>query len=539
MKVKESFIHLNGVTYRYPHREVSALEGIALDVRPGEYLLVAGASGSGKSTLFRTFNGLIPHFYGGRLMGSVLVEGRATADRIVADLFGSVALVNQNPQSQLFNRTVEQELAFGMESLGFERRRMAERIAELAAQLEIQDLLHRQPQTLSGGEQQLAAIAAALAVAPKVIVLDEPLANLDPARVVRLSEILRDLQDRGMGIVMGEHRMAATLPEAQRLVVIAGGRKAADGSPDGVLAATDGKDLGLEWPLAVQLGRRMGIAPIPRRMDDLPVVPPWPVDLPAEAAPSSSSAGPAILKAEGVSCVIDGRTIVRDVDVEILPGSCVALVGANGAGKTTLLKLLNGLLRPSRGRIRLAAQDLKTMQPHRAAAWVGTAFQNPNNQFFKLTVREELEAGPRALNRLDPQWIDELVNLFDLEELLERSPFKLSGGEKKRVAFAAAVASRPALLALDEPTAGQDGRFRRALAWAIEGLCRKGTAVLIVTHALNFAETVARKWWVMVQGAIVAQADPFTIMADDGLMRSAGLTPTERFVWYRKSQAGA
>ena len=529
------FIGLQGVNYVYPNRDQATLSDIDLDVRQGEYLLISGPSGSGKSTLCRTFNGLIPHFYGGRLQGSVQVAGRSTLGLTVADLFDQVAIVAQNPQAQLFNRTVLQEMAFGLESQGLQRERMAERIRDLSRQLAIEDLLPLNPQALSGGQQQLVTIAAALVLEPRVVVLDEPLANLDPFHVRRLCELLRLWRTRGMGIVVCEHRMVATLPDADHLIVLERGRKRLDGPVDRILETADWTDLGVELPLSVELGRSAKLSPLPRRMADLPASAPTCVDAYCRPGSLPTHKGRAVLRAEKVGVAIDSRRIVRDVDLELYPGNCVALVGANGAGKTTLLKMLGGLLRPSQGRVWIREHDLSKLTSREVAAEIGTAFQNPNNQFFKLNVREELEVGPRILKRFDPQWLSELIRLFELEPLLNRSPFKLSGGEKKRVAFAAALAARPAVLALDEPTAGQDGRFRQALSGAIEALCRHETAVLIITHALNFAEKVAPEWLVMAEGTIVARGTPLEIMADDALMNRSGLEPTERYLWCRRS----
>ncbi len=529
------FIDLRGVRYTYPHRDRPTLSGIDLEVRPGEYLLISGASGSGKSTLCRTFNGLIPHFFGGRLRGSIQVGGRSTRESSVADLFDQVALIAQNPQTQLFNRTVLQELAFGLESLGIERERMAERIRNLSRQLGLEELLPLDPQRLSGGQQQLVAIAAALVLEPRVVVLDEPLANLDPFHVRKLRRVMAEWRTRGTGIVVCEHRLTATLPDADRLVVLERGVKRLDGPADRLPAHTGWSDLGVELPLAVELGRRFKLSPLPRQLADLPSGLPIPDDLACNRPTLPVQRGQAVLRAEKVGFTLDSHRIVDDVDLELFPGCCVALVGANGAGKTTLLRMLCGLLRPTQGRIWIKQRDMTRLPSWEVAAAIGTAFQNPNNQFFKLTVREELEIGPRVLKRSDPQWMDELIDLFELAPLLDRSPFKLSGGEKKRVAFAAALAARPAVLALDEPTAGQDDRFRKALARAIEGLCRRETAVLIITHALNFAEKAASEWLVMAGGRLIARGTPIEIMAVHGVMERAGLEPTERYRWCRQS----
>ncbi|MEJ2041626.1 MAG: ABC transporter ATP-binding protein, partial [Desulfosarcinaceae bacterium] len=223
------WLRLDQVSYSYPVKEKSdTLDRIDLDIRAGEYLLISGASGSGKSTLARTFNGLIPHFYGGRLRGRVTVDGRATSEQSVADLFDRVGLVFQNPRAQLFNRTVTRELAFGLESLGLPPVTMKARIGAVAEELGMAHLLARDPQSLSGGEQQLAALAAVLALRPKTVVLDEPLANLDAMYAARLRTLLLHLKADGTGVVVCEHRMRPTLPDADRVILIHKGRKHAD-----------------------------------------------------------------------------------------------------------------------------------------------------------------------------------------------------------------------------------------------------------------------------------------------------------------------
>ena len=528
------YVRLRQVSYTYPSgRGQQVLHDVDLGVRPEEYLLVCGASGSGKSTLVRTFNGLIPHFYGGRINGDIVIAGNTSAGTTVSELFDKVGLVFQNPRAQLFNRTVTQELAFGMESLGLPRVQMAARIRTVSSDLGMDDLLPRNPQFLSGGEQQMVALAAVLVLEPRIVVLDEPLANLDAAHVRRLRTLLRHLRSRGTGIVVCEHRMAPTLPDADRLALIHDGALVREGRPQAILTNPSWKDCGVELPLAVRLGIRNKLSPLP-------------LDMPAllEANPSRDNGhgcqhqrqfppapGDAVLRAENVSHAIEGKPVLANIDLSLHKGQCTALVGANGAGKTTLLRLFSGLLRPASGRILLGKTDLAELPPWEIAKSLGTAFQNPNSQFFKMTVREEILVGPKTLDRYDADWFRELVALFRLEHLLDRAPFKLSGGEKKRVAFASALAAKPEILTLDEPTAGQDSLFREALAQILDRLTRQGTAVLVVTHALNFAQRLSSRWIVMESGRIIGRGDPDTLMADGAMMQKAGLEPTETFLW--------
>jgi energy-coupling factor transport system ATP-binding protein len=244
------------------------------------------------------------------------------------------------------------------------------------------------------------------------------------------------------------------------------------------------------------------------------------------------------LQAAHLGFQINGRKILEDINLDFFPGCCTALVGPNGAGKTTLLKLFAGLLRPSAGQILIHGKPIAKRPAWEIARYLGMAFQNPNSQFFKLNVHDEILAGPMALNCYDAEWYDQLVSLFKLDHLLQKSPFKLSGGEKKRVAFAAALAAKPAVLALDEPTAGQDCRFRQALIRGLEQLQSQGTSIIIVTHALSFAQELSEDWAIMSNGRLLARGQPMQLMADIELMQQAALEPTEAFQLREKCTPG-
>lgn len=252
---------------------------------------------------------------------------------------------------------------------------------------------------------------------------------------------------------------------------------------------------------------------------DLKTVPP---DLPPAAAHI-------VLEAEHVSFELNGAPILRDISFTLRQGESLAIVGANGAGKTVLLKHLNGLYRPTRGQVRVMGKDTRRVKVSHLARHVGVAFQNPDSQFFKLTVWDEILVGPKALGLYDEAWLRELVKLFRLEPLLQRAPYRLSGGEKKRVAFAAALTHRPAILALDEPTSGQDWHFRSALGNLLAELRAQGQAMLLVTHDLSFAEQHAHRWILLAEGQVVADGSPWRVMADKTAMERANLEPTDSF----------
>lgn len=484
------------------------LRDVSLEVGRAEYVLLAGPSGSGKSTLCRTFNGLIPHFYGGSLSGEVVVDGLSVAAQSVAALFDRVGMVFQNPEAQLFNRTVRREIAFGLESQGLPRERMAARIEATAGALGIVPLLGRHPQALSGGERHLVAIAAILALHPALLVLDEPYASLDSANARRTRRCLREIHEQGTGVIVCEHRLEVAAEGASRLAVLDGGRLVRDETVS-ALTPSDRAGWGFEPP---------GGSP---SSEDLPGL-----HLPEPAGDRGANAA-ALLEVEGLAASRGGRRILRDVNLTLRAGECVALLGPNGAGKTTLLRHLNGLSRPAVGCVRLEGEDIRRTRTSELARRIGMAFQNPENRFFRLSVREEIAAGPLALGCHNPAWIAQLVALFGLEGDLDRAPYHLSGGEKRRVAFASALAANPSILVLDEPTAGQDGFFQERLRRLLSSLREQGRAVLLATHDLRFAAACADRWVLLAEGRVVAEGPPSRMLTDPAAMGAIGVAPEE------------
>ena len=505
------------------------LNSLDLTVEPGEYLLLCGASGSGKSTLCRTLNGLVPHFYRGLMRGHVWVAGLDTHSHPVSELFAHVGMVFQNPEAQLFNSTVGRELAFGLESLGLPQDAIRRRIAETSELTGLTHLLGRNPQELSGGEKQLVIIAAALALRPQVIVLDEPYASLDPMNVGRVRAALREINRGGTAVLLTEHRLHNALRDAGRMAVLAKGRVVLDGPPR-VIMREEVTEYGLNPPPVVRFARQLGLSEVPLSVEELSTMVdgrPLPADLFPARAVGGTSGGSSVLQMEGVTFSFDGTRVLEDLSHELRQGECLAVVGANGSGKTTLIKHFNGLYRPDRGRVLVLGQDTRGVRVSQLARHVGMAFQNANDQFFQFRVRDEIELGARVLGCYDQGWLGELIDLFQLRPLLARSPYRLSEGEKKRVAFAAALAARPEILVLDEPTTGQDWPFRQGLGRVLTELQARGQTVVLVTHDLEFAAQHACRWMLLGDGRVLAHGSPREVMSDGEAMRRASLLPTQ------------
>ena len=529
-------LRFEGVSYRYPGAESWVLNGLDLIIHPGETVLIAGASGSGKSTLCRACIGLVPHLHHGEWIGKIFVDGLDTSQHPVYELFRHAGLVFQNTDAQLFNQTVESELTYGLESLGLVHGEIEQRLAWARKMAELDDLMDRPPHSLSGGEKQKVALGSILALRPRLLLLDEPFTHLDPEGTEGLRRILRMMKSEGMALIIVEHRLHEIIHDVDRIIILHQGRIAADGSPDQVLAG-EISDYGLNLPPLVRLfremelnGRPLSVEDAIKELKDQNLLAPFSIRLLKEAKtpPPFPRTSPPMVEAEDIGFSYQGLSVLRNIHFKLRRGESVALVGQNGAGKTTLIKHLNGLLKPHRGHLKILGQETLRRPVSELSRHVGFVWQNPNDQLFQPTVREEVLTGPKALRFYDPSWCDELFNRFGLVSLLERSPFTLSEGQKKRVSFAAALAVKPELIVLDEPTAGQDEPFRRELVKFIAELQREDRTVVLVTHDLEFAAEHANRWLVLADGQIIADGPPEAVMADSRAMIKAGLRSTQR-----------
>jgi energy-coupling factor transporter ATP-binding protein EcfA2 len=474
----EALIAGRCVTYRYPAAAEPVLQDLEFTVDPGEFVLLAGASGSGKSTLCRLLNGLIPHLHGGELRGHLTVAGADLRSTPPHRLSHTVGLVLQRPDAQCLATTVARDLAFGPACQGLDRTTIARRVRTATEWMDIAHLLDRSPHTLSCGEQQRVALAGVLAMAPQLLVLDEPFAFLDATGAEQLRDRLRSLHAASITLIVAEHRLGEVADLASRLLVLHQGRLVADGAPESILAGNVAA-WGLEPPG------------------------PWPEapPLPAATAPQP------VVEWDGVWCERDGQPVLCGASLSSAAGEIVALLGANGAGKSTLLRHGNGLLRSQRGAVRVLGRPVGKRPVAELAREVGLVMQQPAHMLFAPTVRAELAAGPCALRRHDPGWCERLSERFGLDPLLDRPPQLLSAGEQRRVAIAAVLASRPRALLLDEPTAGQDANARAILRALLTECASDGLAITVATHDPRWAWPLCHRWAVLAEGQISTGAD--------------------------------
>ena len=518
-------VEVEGLTFRYRRATEPAIRDVSLTVAPGEVLLVAGPSGCGKSTLIRAINGLIPHAYPGELSGSVRLAGQLTTELKLRDIALTVGTVLQDPAKQIVGATVEAELAFGPENLGVPREEIRDLIRTVSAQAGIEPLLGRETSALSGGERQLLAMAGILMMRPRLYVVDEPLANLDPLSAARLLAILRALADRGNAVLIVEHRVEEALGlRPDRVLYLDAGVTRYLGAVEGFLRIADPRAVKLPFAVVLERARAGGLAPGPTSMHGRHALRPSDGD-------EAITGEPARLEFQAVDAAIGDHQILHGLAASLGRREVVAVLGPNGSGKTTAFRTAMQLLPVSAGRILVDGDDTNGRGTASLATTFGYVFQSPSQMLFARTVREELAFGPTNLRR-DPAGLDGLIAeclrrtaLDDLEGILERPPLSLSFGQQKRLALAIALALQPATLILDEPSAGQDHQTAEAFmreVLAIPGL----ESVYFITHDVDLALTHADRILLFRDGRIVADGPPKEVIVDEARWGECNLTPT-------------
>jgi energy-coupling factor transport system ATP-binding protein len=517
-------IELDDVSMTFADATEPVLREVSLSIPEGELVLVVGRTGSGKTTLLRAINGLVPHFSGGTLAGRVVVDGRDTRDHRPRDLADVVGYVGQDPLAGFVSDTVEDELAYGMESLGLPAAVMRKRVEETVDLLGLADLRHRPLLDLSGGQQQRVAIGSVLTTHPKVLVLDEPTSALDPQAAEEvLAALQRLVHDLGLTVVLAEHRLERVVQYADRVVLLTDGR-VVSGPPEQVLQDSP------VAPPVVELGRVAGWHPLPLSVRDarrragplralleglepaaaLPGVPfGIPISVCRPAAGTTDSARPGPRNTGTVASVRDlvvsyGRVpALRGVSTEVARGEIVALMGRNGAGKSTLLKTLVGMKHATSGHLDVGGHDPAELKPAELVKHVGLVPQVPADLLYAATVGRECEQADADAD-VPPGSTRALFEQLSPGVPLDRHPRDLSEGQRLTLALAVVLVSRPPLLLLDEPTRGLDYTAKHRLVEILRDLAAQGHAVLLATHDVELVAEVATRVLVIADGELVA-----------------------------------
>ena len=470
-------IHVHDLTVSFG--AIRILQNVSFNVSPGECLVVTGLSGCGKSTLARVLSGIIPNTIPAQVSGSVQVAGLDVIHTPTSEVSRHVGIVFQNPRSHIFHLRVDDEIAFGPRNLGLPETEISARVDWALDAVGLRGLSDKKPTNLSGGQIQRLAIAAALAMRPDVLILDEPTASLDVPGTQNVVSALEKLRSQyGLTIVLIEHRLAEVRRIADKALVLHKGQVAAEGGFDQVL------------------GNQEIIHAYGLRRPTMESLTDWSKLLVANEHPPAEQQP--VLDLQNLSAGYDGQAFIRDVNIKIFPGEFAALVGDNGSGKSTLALAAAGLLKPQKGKVLVRG----TTRP-RPGLDIALLFQNPSDQLFTDSVDEEVSFGPRNYRSFDTFIHEQTLKSADLLELRARRPFSLSMGQQQRTTLATCIALRPALVILDEPTLGQDWRHLQQLMDCLTRLNAQGTAILLITHDYKLVHHYARRVLLMDSGHLI------------------------------------
>jgi len=522
-------IEINNVTFTYAEGKKPALNDVSLSIKDSEFILIAGPSGCGKSTLCRCINGLVPSFYGGKISGSVTVQNINTLHTPTKEMAKTVGMVFQDPENQLIATDVEREIAFGLENLGLSKTLMAKRIEEVLDTVGIDHLRHRQITTLSGGEKQKTAIASVLVLHPEILVLDEPTSELDPKGAEEVIQLVKRLNEEfGLTVLLVEHRIDRVLQSVDRLILMNNGMIAYDDNPRDWIhhvgdtlpdigvppitrlsVALQKKNIDTKTPLTIKEGRQNFSSVFKSKKFKK-------TDFSSIRKSKNSNDSVVAIKNLWYKYP-DSPTILRGINLSISKGEFVSLIGRNASGKTTLAKMLNGLLKPTKGTVEINGINTTKTSVENLARDVGYVFQDPNVHLFADTVEEEITFMMHNLG-FSPKSIEEslekMLTQFNLNYCRYAYPRSLSTGEKQRVALSSVLAANPQLLILDEPTRGLDYELKKTLMHRLKTYQQNGGTILLITHDIELIAEFGERVLLISEGNIVADGTKHDVLSN-------------------------
>ena len=532
-----SIVNLQNVTYKYPLTDSPVLENINLQVEEGEFVAIIGPNGAGKSTLCYTLAGFVPHFYKGELTGSVEVAGIETQGSSLSEWVMNVGLAFQNPFNQISGAkyTVFEEIAFGLENIGVPRDEMKERVERALEMTGISDLAERSPYSLSGGQQQRVALTSILVMEPKVLVLDEPTSQMDPIGTREVFGVIRKMAERGMTVMLAEHKVEWIAQFADRVIALHEGKILLDGNPGEVLTSNllDGKGFGISrYTSTAREAQKQGLWPKERNL---------PVTL--DEAVEGFHPQPRPFSLEGRREQImnieikdlhhtypAGVKALNGITLTIETGEQVAIVGQNGAGKTTLVKHLNGLLQPTSGSVLIGDWDTSKQQVAKLASRVGYVFQNPDEQLFTKNVHLEVSFGPKNLGYETAKveaLVDDALTMTELTDQKETNPYDLSPTWRKMVALASIIAMDTPIIIFDEPTTGQDAANIARMADAIAALRERGKTVITITHDIDFCAENFERVIALAKGKVLLDGPANEVLGQEEILAQTYVNPPQ------------
>lgn len=537
----DKYISFNQFTFQYDAQAEATLKDISFDIAKGEKVLILGPSGSGKSTLAQCLNGIIPNIHKGQAQGQVRIDGQDIFKQSIYDKSQLVSTVLQDPDGQFIGLTVAEDLAFALENDCADQSEMKDKVALWAERLDLTSLLNHRPQDLSGGQKQRVSLAGVLIDESPILLFDEPLANLDPKSGQETIDLIDKIhKEVGATTIIIEHRLEDVLYRpVDRILLVNEGELIFNGTPDELLSSTLLLENGIREPLYVTVLRQLGFDT--RRAQNLSQLDA--LDLSDLALPDRilkdkrDSLSDSILKVEGLSVSYgDNPAIIEDLSFSLKKGERLAIVGKNGAGKSTLAKALCGFV-PSQGKLTYKGQDISQDSIAERSERIGFVLQNPNQMISQTMIFDEVALGLR-LRGIEEAEVEERVHevlkTCGLYSFRKWPISALSFGQKKRVTIASILVLKPEIIILDEPTAGQDYKTYTDIMNFLDSLQKQGHTIVMITHDMQLMLEYSDRCLVVVEGKIIADDKPVTILNQKDLLESANLKQTSLYTLGQK-----
>ena len=548
----EAIAILDKVSYIYPNSKESVLKDISLTINKGEFLGIIGATGAGKTTLCLALTGIVPQFYGGRFFGEIAIAGLDSLEHPVSELARHVGIVFEDPEVQITSTSVENEIAFALENLCVPREEILRRIPMVLKSVRLEGFEKKNPQELSGGQKQRLAIAAALALQPELLILDEPTSQLDPIGAQEVFATVRALKEElGVAIVMASHAAEEMAEFCDRIALLSDGKLVALGTPAEIYGQVDLlKQEQLRSPEVAQVfnyiqQKGINIPHIPvtlesaiqtleplRSQSQLLAPPDFPIPNP------NNFNKPPILSVKNLKHTYDdGTEALTNISLDIHEGEYIVIVGQNGAGKSTLVKHFLNLLKPTEGKVLVRDRDTRELSVSELAQSIGYLAQNPDNQIFNTSVEKEVSFALPFLgykSEAIKQATTQSLKAMQLWEHRHAHPLSLPKGERGRIVIAALLAMNPDIIIFDEPTTGQDYQGSASILEVSRQLHQMGKTVIVITHHLYLMPDYADRAIVMGKGTILLDAPLRRAYHQTDVLESTYLTPPQSVVLSQK-----
>lgn len=537
----DKYISFNQFTFQYDAQAEATLKDISFDIAKGEKVLILGPSGSGKSTLAQCLNGIIPNIHKGQAQGQVRIDGQDIFKQSIYDKSQLVSTVLQDPDGQFIGLTVAEDLAFALENDCADQSEMKDKVALWAERLDLTSLLNHRPQDLSGGQKQRVSLAGVLIDESPILLFDEPLANLDPKSGQETIDLIDKIhKEEGATTIIIEHRLEDVLYRpVDRILLVNDGTLLFNGSPDELLSSTLLLENGIREPLYVTVLRQLGFdTRSAQNLSQLDALDLSDLVLPDRVLKDKrDSSSDSILKVEGLSVSYgDNPAIIEDMSFSLKKGERLAIVGKNGAGKSTLAKALCGFV-PSQGKLTYKGQDISQDSIAERSERIGFVLQNPNQMISQTMVFDEVALGLR-LRGIEETEVEERVHevlkTCGLYSFRKWPISALSFGQKKRVTIASILVLKPEIIILDEPTAGQDYKTYTDIMNFLDSLQKQGHTIVMITHDMQLMLEYSDRCLVVVEGKIIADDNPVTILNQKDLLESANLKQTSLYTLGQK-----